>query len=110
MDYIITGKAPAGTRYNLRQPAGYPAMIGAMFWTIDADRRGNYEFSNVVGPLLHGYPGMTAALLGTILLLGCIYLATRLAVLVMGVGQAPFPPLPKDDSSADSASGSHAKN
>ena len=34
----------------------YPAMIGAMFWTIDADRRGNYNFSNVVGPQLHEYP------------------------------------------------------
>jgi chitinase len=56
MDYIITGKAPAGTRYKLRNPAGYPAMIGAMFWTIDADRRGNYNFSNVVGPQLHQYP------------------------------------------------------
>ena len=58
MDYIITGKAPAGTRYKLREPAGYPGMIGAMFWTIDADRRGNYSFSNVVGPQLHGYPAM----------------------------------------------------
>ncbi len=56
MDYIITGKAPAGSQYKLRQPAGYPGMIGAMFWTIDADRRENYQFSNVVGPLLHGYP------------------------------------------------------
>jgi chitinase len=56
MDYIVTGKAPAGTRYKLRQPAGYPAMIGAMFWTIDADRRGNYNFSNAVGPQLHAYP------------------------------------------------------
>ena len=56
MDYIITGKAPAGTRYRLLEPAGYPGMIGAMFWTIDADRRGNYEFSNVVGPQLHRYP------------------------------------------------------
>jgi chitinase len=56
MDYIITGKAPAGTWYKLRNPAGYPAMIGAMFWTIDADRRGNYNFSNSVGPQLHGYP------------------------------------------------------
>jgi hypothetical protein len=56
MDYIITGKAPAGTQYKLRQPTGYPGMIGAMFWTIDADRRGNYEFSNVVGPQLHAYP------------------------------------------------------
>jgi len=55
MDYIITGKAPAGTTYKLRNPSGYPAMIGAMFWTIDADRRGNYNFSNVVGPQLHEY-------------------------------------------------------
>jgi chitinase len=56
MDYIITGKAPAGTRYKLRKPEGYPGMIGAMFWTIDADRRGNYNYSNVVGPQLHSYP------------------------------------------------------
>ena len=56
MDYIITGMAPAGTTYKLREPAGYPGMIGAMFWTIDADRRGNYNFSNAVGPQLHGYP------------------------------------------------------
>ncbi len=55
MDYIITGKAPAGTTYRLRKPGGYPGMIGAMFWTIDADRRGNYNFSNVVGPQLHAY-------------------------------------------------------
>jgi chitinase len=56
MDYIITGKAPAGTTYKLREPKGYPGMIGAMFWTIDADRRGNYNYSNAVGPQLHGYP------------------------------------------------------
>ena len=55
MNYIITGKTPAGATYRLRTPGGYPGMIGAMFWTIDADRRGNYLFSNVVGPLLHGY-------------------------------------------------------
>jgi chitinase len=56
MQYIITGKAPEGVTYKLRQPSGYPGMIGAMFWTIDADRREDYEFSNVVGPQLHGYP------------------------------------------------------
>jgi hypothetical protein len=56
MDYIITGKAPAGTTYKLRQPSGYADMIGAMFWTINADRGGDYNFSNVVGPQLHGYP------------------------------------------------------
>ncbi len=56
MEYLITGKPPAGTTYKLRRPTGYPGMIGAMFWTIDADRRGNYNFSNVVGPELHRYP------------------------------------------------------
>jgi chitinase len=55
MDYIITGKAASGIKYKLRKPGGYSTMIGAMFWTIDADRRENYKFSNVVGPQLHGY-------------------------------------------------------
>ena len=58
MDYIITGAAPAGTSYKLRKPTGYPGMIGAMFWTIDADHRGNYNFSNTVGPQLHNYPAV----------------------------------------------------
>ena len=53
MDYIISGKAPPATQYKLRKSAGYADMIGAMFWTIDADRRENYEFSNVIGPQLH---------------------------------------------------------
>ena len=56
MNYIITGKAPAGTKYKLRNPSGYPGMIGAMFWTIDADHRANYRFSTVIGPQLHAYP------------------------------------------------------
>lgn len=56
MDTIIAGKAPAGMKYKLRKPSGYPGMIGAMFWTIDADRRGNYYYSNVIGPQLHSYP------------------------------------------------------
>jgi len=56
MEYLITGKAPAGTKYKLIEPAGYPGMIGAMFWTIDADRRSGYNYSNVVGPQLHSYP------------------------------------------------------
>lgn len=61
MQYIITGKAPEGVTYKLRNPAGYPGMIGAMFWTIDADRRENYAFSNVVGPQLHGFPAQPSS-------------------------------------------------
>jgi chitinase len=56
MDYLITGKAPAGTKYKIRQPKGYPGLLGAMFWTINADRRENHRYSNLIGPQLHGYP------------------------------------------------------
>ena len=56
MDYLITGKAPPGTSYQLRKPGGYPGMIGAMFWTINDDRREGYNYSNRIGPQLHGYP------------------------------------------------------
>lgn len=55
MQYLITGKAPKNVTYKLRRPNGYPAMIGAMFWTIDGDRNENYSFSNTVGAQLHGY-------------------------------------------------------
>ncbi len=55
INYLITGKAPSGTRYKLRHPYGYSAMRGAMFWTIDADHDENYRFSNIVGPQLHRY-------------------------------------------------------
>jgi chitinase len=56
MDFIINGKGPDGTTYKLRKPAGYAGMMGAMFWTIDADRFQNYDFSNKIGPQLHDYP------------------------------------------------------
>lgn len=56
MNYIIAGKHPAGTSYRMRKPGGYPGMIGAMFWTIDDDRRDDYKFSNVIGPQLHDLP------------------------------------------------------
>ncbi len=55
MDYVVTGRAPSEATYKLREPGGYPGMIGAMFWTIDADRREAYRFSNVIGPELHRY-------------------------------------------------------
>ena len=39
--------------------------------------------------------------LGTILLLGCIYLATHLAVRILGVGNAEFPPPPTETQVAE---------
>jgi hypothetical protein len=47
---------------------------------------------------------------GTVLLLGCIYLATHLAVRVLGVGNAEFPPLPDDSPLTDSHYGNPSKN
>ncbi len=47
--------------------------------------------------------------LGTILLPGCIYLATHLAVRIVGVGRAEFPPLPVDEYSSEVRSGDSAK-
>ena len=48
-------------------------------------------------------------LFGTVLLLGCIYLATHLAVRIVGVGHAEFPPLPVDEYSSDVRSGDSAR-
>jgi len=56
MEYIITGKAPAGTKYRLRNPKGYPGLLGMMLWTLNYDRYDGYNFSNLVGPQLHAYP------------------------------------------------------
>ena len=56
MQYLITGKRPQGASYRLREQRGYPALLGAMFWTIDADHKQQYRYSNVIGPQLHGYP------------------------------------------------------
>jgi chitinase len=59
MRYLITGKSNTPTHYKLLQPNGYPTFNGAMFWTIDADRREDYRYSNTVGPLLHSFPAAT---------------------------------------------------
>ena len=56
MDWLITGKAPPGSKYRLRNAKGYPGLIGAMFWTLNYDRYDGYNYSNLVGPQLHGYP------------------------------------------------------
>lgn len=51
--YVLTGHAPAGTHYKLKSRDGYPAMLGAMYWTIDEDRDDGYRYSNLLGPVLH---------------------------------------------------------
>jgi chitinase len=54
--YLIEGKPYAGATYKLRQSAGYPSFLGAMFWAINEDRRNNYQMSNGVGKFLHELP------------------------------------------------------
>jgi chitinase len=44
----------------MQKPTGYPTFSGAMFWTIDADRREEYRYSNVVGSQLHSFPAKDA--------------------------------------------------
>jgi hypothetical protein len=39
--------------------------------------------------------------LGTIFLLGCIYIATHMAVRILGVGNAEFPPVPHQAAPSD---------
>jgi len=56
MRMLVSGRSNGPTTYKLLQQGGYPAFAGAMFWTIDADRREEYRYSNLVGPLLHGFP------------------------------------------------------
>ncbi len=46
---------------------------------------------------------------GVALLLACIYLATHLAVRIVGVGNADFPPPPLDEHSSEEPSGDSAK-
>jgi hypothetical protein len=48
-------------------------------------------------------------ILGTVLLVTCIYLATHLAVRILGVGNAPFPPLPSDAAPVDVRPGDPSK-
>jgi hypothetical protein len=63
-----------------------------------------------INPLALRFLAVAADLvLGTALLLGCIYLATHLAVRILGVGQAEFPALPIDEYSSEVRSGDSAK-
>ena len=48
--------------------------------------------------------------IGPALLIGCIYLATHLAVLILGVGNVEFPALPQSDSPDAEAQSGSSKN
>jgi chitinase len=54
--YLIEGTTYPGREYQLGRTSGYSDFDGVMFWNIQADWRDNYQMSNAVGPLLHGFP------------------------------------------------------
>lgn len=56
MRWLVTGKAPAGAKYTLQKPGGYPELIGAMFWTIDDDHREGFRYSGRIGDELDSFP------------------------------------------------------
>jgi hypothetical protein len=76
------------------------AVLGAAAMTFAAMValvRGTILAISIGGMPLRVFAVVVDFVIGTVLLLGCIYLATHLAVVILGVGKAPFPPLPKDE-------------
>jgi len=77
--------------------AGIVAVIGAAALTLGAMVvlvQSTILFVSIQNLPLRIFAIIGDVLLGTVLLVGCIYLATHLAVRIMGVGRAEFPPLP----------------
>jgi hypothetical protein len=86
----------------LRILASITAIIGAAALTLAcliALVQGTIRAVSIDGLALR-IPAVAADfVLGSVLLIGCIYLATHLAVSILGVGHAEFPPLPVDENS-----------
>jgi len=55
----LTGGTPAPGRYTLGTPGGYPNLNGIATATVGEDYWSSYQFSNVLGPLLHHMPLLT---------------------------------------------------
>jgi len=84
--------------------ASATAVLGAAGLTLAcliALVQGTIRAVGLANPLLRALAVVAVLAFGTVLLLGCIYLATRLAVLILGVGDAKFPELPADENSRD---------
>ena len=79
--------------------AGIAAVTGAAALTLAtmiALVRGTILVVSIPDLRLRAVAVLADLVLGTALLVGCIYLATHLAVRIMGVGNAEFPPIPDD--------------
>lgn len=79
--------------------AGVAAVAGAAALTLAtmiALVRGTILIVSIGDLRLRVLAVVADLVLGTVLLVGCIYLATHLAVRILGLGNAVFPPIPND--------------
>jgi len=80
--------------------AGLAAVLGAAALTLVAMIalvQGTIAVVSIANFPLRILAGAADIVLGTTLLIACIYFATHLAVRILGVGTAEFPPLPEFD-------------
>ena len=80
--------------------AGTAAVLGAAALTLAtmiALVQGTIAAVSILAVPLRILAVVADIVIGTVLLVGCIYLATHLAVRILGVGNAEFPPLPEYD-------------
>ena len=80
--------------------AGVTAVLGAASLTLVtmiALVNGTIAAVSISGLPLRILAVAADIVIGTVLLVGCIYLATHLAVRILGVGHVEFPALPQND-------------
>jgi hypothetical protein len=92
------GTTKAGSRFVIGKIlAGVLAVVCAAALTLAtmiALVQGTIAAVSISGLPLRLLAVAADLVIGTAMLLGCIYLATHLAVRILGVGNAEFPPLP----------------
>ncbi len=99
-------------RMGMRLLASLTAMLGAAALTLAcmiALVQGTILAISIDRIPLRVFAVGADLIIGTAMLLACIYLATHLAVHIVGVGQGEFPPLPNHESSSAGRSGDSAK-
>ena len=93
--------------------AGVAAVTGAAALTLAtmiALVQGTIFVVSIADLRLHVLAVVADLAFGTVLLVGCIYLATHLAVRILGVGNAKFPPIPMDGPLGESHPSDLSKN
>ncbi|MGH9679280.1 MAG: hypothetical protein ACRD4Y_04970 [Candidatus Acidiferrales bacterium] len=93
--------------------AGMVAVVGAAALTLAtmiALVKGTIVAVSIAAAPLRILAVLADIVIGTVLLVGCLYLATQLAVHILGAGDAPFPLPPDQAPLVDSRSGDSPKN